>query len=369
MTTHACRACRGSDGQVVLDLGAQPPSDYFPAKDDPGPDPRHPLQMWLCDACGLAQLLADPTLPEEPRGIEPAAMVEQAGDAIDRVAAQGWLRPGMRVVEYGSPHGGSWEPLLRQRGVSVADQDRADVVLDCFGLMHAPDQATALAERASRVGPGGVLLIQYHSLAAILRLGEWNSLRHGHYAYHSMTAFVPMLANLGFSVRSAWQFDLFGGTVLLAATRRDESPEGEDASVREILDTEEKLGVRDARRVRDSLQRSVEAQADALRGWLDRQRRAGGVVLGYGAASRAVGLLSRAGVDRSLLRAVADASPAKEGRRMPGTEIPVISTAELVDARPDVVLLLIPDLAAEVRSRLPEIELAGGRWTTLDEIV
>ena len=35
------------------------------------------------------------------------------------------------------------------------------------------------------MAPGGVLLLQFHSLATILRLGQWNSLRHGHYAYYS----------------------------------------------------------------------------------------------------------------------------------------------------------------------------------------
>ena len=89
MDEHACRACRGSAGHLVLDLGEQPACDYFPRCDDPGPDPVYPLQMWLCSSCGLAQLLADPTVPEEPRGAEPAALVAQAADAVDRVAAAG----------------------------------------------------------------------------------------------------------------------------------------------------------------------------------------------------------------------------------------------------------------------------------------
>ncbi len=71
MGEPACRACRGGAGHLVLDLGEQPACDYFPRCDDVGPDPEYPLQMWLCSACGLAQLVADPTVPEEPRGAEP----------------------------------------------------------------------------------------------------------------------------------------------------------------------------------------------------------------------------------------------------------------------------------------------------------
>src|SRR5215468_7447764 len=166
MDEHACRACGGAAGHLVLDLGRQPACDYFPRSDDPGPDPVYPLQMWLCSSCGLAQLLTDPTVAEEPKGAEPAALVAQAADAVRRVAAAGLLPPGARVAEYGSPHGGSWLGLLEQQGLKpVESPAEADVIIDCFGMMHAADQAGAVRERASRLAPGGVLLLQYHSLS------------------------------------------------------------------------------------------------------------------------------------------------------------------------------------------------------------
>jgi hypothetical protein len=90
--------------------------------------------------------------------------------------------------------------------------------------------------------------------------------------------------------------------------------------------------------------------------------------MGYGAASRAIALLCRAGVDVDLLPAVADASPAKHGLRMPGTAIPVISPEELVASGPDAVLLFLPDLMAEVRAALPAVEAGGGRWVDVDDV-
>ena len=352
----------------MLDLGDQPAADHFPLVGEPGPDPAYPLQMWLCTACGLAQLLVDPTVPKEPRGAEPRALVEQAADAVERVVAAGWLAAGAHAVEYGSPHGGSWTALLTGRGLALAeDGEHADVVLDCFGLMHSPDQATALAERAARVAAGGVLLLQYHSLATIVRLGQWNSLRHGHYAYYSTTALSRMLAGVGFVPRQAWRFDLYGGTVLLAATRDDDTDPGSGLGVRDLLEEEAALGVEDPTRVR-ALQDSAVSRARALQRWLVEQKAAGCTVLGYGAASRAVALLCRAGVDRSLLPAVADASPAKHGRRMPATDIPVVAPAELVAARPDAVALFLPDLLQEMRASLPEVEAAGGRWVDVEAL-
>jgi C-methyltransferase C-terminal domain/Putative zinc binding domain/Methyltransferase domain len=363
-----CRACNGRTGDMVLDLGQQPACDYFPQAEDPGPDPLYPLQMWLCSSCGLTQLVTDPTVPEEPRGAEPSALVAQAADAVERIARAGLFSGRRWVAEYGSPHGGSWLPLLTSHGLTPARNDEsAHVVIDCFGLMHVPNQSAALAERVARVAAGGVLLLQYHSLDAIVRYGQWNALRHGHYAYYSATALAGMLAANGFSPRMAWHFELYGGTVLLAATRNADVSLWPDGSVQLILDEEARVGVRDPA-VLSGLQRSAQDRASALHDCLAAEHCAGRTVLAYGAASRAVALLRRAAVDRALLPAVVDASLAKQGLRMPGTDIPIVGPAELLARQPDVVLVLVSDLLTEVRAAFPEVEAFGGRWVDGEKI-
>jgi len=358
----ACRFCAGTTGDLVLDLGEQPSSELFPAADDPGPDPLLPLRMWLCAACGLAQLVGADDITEEPLGFEPAALTRQRATALEHLAADGVLPDRGTVAqgsvaEYPSPHGGTWLPELADHGLAPAAVDApANVVVDaCFGLMHFPDQRAALAERAARLAPGGVLLLQYHCLGAIVDGLQWNALRHGHYAYYSTPAMVGMLAEVGLTATTAYRFPLYGGTVLLAATR-DGTP---GPTVTAVADGEG--AVRDPAAVSD-LQGSVTRTAEWLRATCTAEQAAGRRVYGYCAASRAVALLRVAGLDASLLTAVADASPDKQGRRMPGTDIPIIAPDELVAARPDVVLLFVSDLADEVRAALPQIEAAGGRW-------
>ena len=78
--------------------------------------------------------------------------------------------------------------------------------------------------------PGGVLLLQFHTLAAIVADGGWNALRHGHYAYYATPVLVRMLDEIGFEVTHAFLFDLYGGTVLLAARRHGvDGPRDPDA--------------------------------------------------------------------------------------------------------------------------------------------
>jgi hypothetical protein len=339
----------------VLDLGKVPAADFFPLAIDPvGADEvSHELAMDVCHVCGLAQLADDDTIADEPRGVEPQALRDQADDAVRQVEAAGWLRGGS-VKEFGSPHGGSWLPLLAERGyASVAGS--VDVVLDCFGIMHEPDQRSAFEERARSTTAEGVLLLQYHSLAAIVEQGQWNALRHGHFAYYSLTTLKHLLGDVGMSIAAAWDFDLYGGSVLLAAVHGDVEP---DETVVRILAMEEALGVTNPDAIA-RLQLSADDHVRSLRRWLIEDSDAGRSVFAYGAASRAVAVFSRAGLDTRVVSAVADASPAKHGRRMPGTDIPIVSPDDLLAANPDRVLLTVPDLLPELTARMPELD---GRW-------
>lgn len=343
----------------VLDLGAVPAADHFPAVDDPvGRDEvGHPLAMDLCGDCGLAQLAEDGTVTAEPRGVEPQALRDQAAAAVAEVAAAGWLT-GNTVREFGSPHGGSWLELMAERGFEVAAPEAAaDVVLDCFGIMHEPDQRGAFARRAAATERTGVLLLQYHALETIVATGQWNALRHGHFAYYSRSAVESMLAQAGMEIVESWSFDLYGGTELVAARHlRGSSPDkagvGGNAALAADL-------------IGGALQRAADRHTTALRAWLQARRHDGLRVYAYGAASRAVALFAMAGLERELVCAVADASPAKQGRRMPGTDIEIISPADLVSENPDLVLLTVPDLLREVSFRMPELE---GCWVDMDRL-
>jgi hypothetical protein len=379
-----CRWCRAAAGTVVLDLGRQPAADRFPLPDDPQPDPLHGLRMVLCSACHLAQLEDDPTGAQEPRGVEPAALLAQARAAVADLVAAGLVPPGARVGERPSPHGGSWLPALREqvRPLVVARPGAADdlhgrpldLLVDSLGLMHEPHQRAALAGRATRLAPDGVLALHVHPLSTILRGGTWNALRHGHYAYYSLTVLLAMARDTGLAPAGLWRYPLYGGTLVVALARRGSrraaAAQG-DAVLQEALAAaladDAALGVTVPGRLA-ALQQRVTTSSSALRAWLDARR--GETVLGYGAASRAVALLTLAGVTDADLRGVVDASPAKAGRAMPGappgSRVPVLPPAALAELRPAWVLLLVPDLLEEVRVAHPEVEAAGGRWVVAE---
>jgi hypothetical protein len=109
------------------------------------------------------------------------------------------------------------------------------------------------------------------------------------------------------------------------------------------------------------LQPVAERIKNDLLSFLIEQRRAGKSVVGYGAAAKGNTLLNYAGVRPDLLAYVADASPHKQGRFLPGSRIPVVAEAELRLQRPDFVIVLPWNLGDEISEQLAYIRDWGGR--------
>lgn len=370
-----CRHCSSNDGDIVLDLGRQPSAEVFPDADtDHRCDEQHPLRMWLCRACRLAQLMEDPgTVEEQSVVVEPQAMTAQGEDTLAFAEEQGFLRTGARVVELGSPHGHPLTERLKARGLHplAADDpesadgaegaDGVDVVLDVYGLLHEPDQERALDARLARLAPGGVLVLQLHTLASVISTGQFSELRHGHFAYWSLPALDAALRRRGWGVHRARRFAYDSGTLAVIATA-DPRPDKETS---DLVSAERSIGVTEAASLRP-LQRAADLTSETLRSWLETERIAGRRVVGYGAAGRSVPVLCHARIDASLLGVVADAATGKHGRRLPGTDIVIVPPGDLESLRPDRVLLFLPDLLEEVRRALPHVEASGAVWVILD---
>lgn len=356
-----CRGCANVDVERVLDFGDVPASDYFPSLDDPGEDPQWPLQLYMCRRCALVQLgpTAHPQ-PNPPKSVESAtALAHAAASAAQIVAVEG-VRPGDRVIEIDSHHGGSWLAGFREAGMVVCAPDQvADLVADVHGIAHEPDLQGPLAAHARRLAPGGRLVLEFHHLLPMVEQAQVDTVRHGHWVYLSMTALARLLPVHGLVPVRAVPVEVFGGSLRVTVARPDDHPEV-DASVAEMLDAERRAGL-------DALESLVTFGQNGLRTarafarHLMESRDQRWTVAGYGAPSKAPVLVSLAGVDDDLLPYTVDLSPAKQGCRLPGTRIPILAPDELLARRPDEVVILTWDIADEIVHQLSRAA-AGTGW-------
>jgi ABC-type Fe3+-hydroxamate transport system substrate-binding protein len=99
----------------------------------------------------------------------------------------------------------------------------------------------------------------------------------------------------------------------------------------------------------DSRVRAVVAD---FRAYLAEARVSGRRVAAFGAAAKGSTFLNAAGVTASDIVAVADSNPAKQGRLLPGSLVPIVSPDDLVQQQPDDIVCLPWNLAAELSADL-----------------
>jgi hypothetical protein len=354
----ACHGCGGTGTRLVVDLGEQPASDDFPPAGSPGPDQCRPLRLLHCPDCALVQLAPVTALPEEPvRAVESTTSRLHAETAAAALVAQHPWIVGAPVKEFSSHHGGSWLPGLVALGARRAHHgEPARLVIDNQGLTHESDCGAALARRRAALAPDGLLVIEHHHLLPLVTEGQFDTVRHGHFSYLSLTAVSRLARRHCLKIVSTVAEPVFGGslrtTLAPAGSRR-----GADASVEAVLDAERQAGLDDGSGLVTFAERAHRS-AGALRTFLAEQRSAGRRVLGYGAPSKAAILLGLARVTSSLLEFTVDASPLKHGLAVPGVRVPIRPVSDLVAARPPVVLMLTWDIAREVADQLE----SGGGW-------
>jgi C-methyltransferase C-terminal domain/Putative zinc binding domain len=351
-----CRGCAETRAYLVVDLGEQPASDDFPAMDAPLPDAVWPLQLWYCPDCALVQLGPVEALAEEPvRAVESETSRRHAARTVTAVLADHPFLVGGTVREFASHHGGSWLDALAGYGCRPApDSEPADLVVDVHGLAHEQDLAGQLALRASALAPEGLLVIEHHHLLPLVEQTQFDTIRHGHWTYLSLTAVSRLAGRHGLRPVRAIGEPVFGGSLRIVLAHQ-ESVHAGDSTVAEVLAAEAAASLDDGNGLKSLADRAAES-ATALRAYLSGLRQSGRTVAGYGAPSKAAILLGVGGIGRDLLPYTVDASPAKHGLAIPGDRIPIEAVDVLCERRPDTVLILTWDIADEV---VAQLETAG----------
>ena len=351
-----CRGCAGTRAYLVVDLGEQPASDDFPAMDAPLPDAVWPLQLWYCPDCALVQLGPVEALAEEPvRAVESETSRRHAARTVAAVLADHPFLVGGTVREFASHHGGSWLDALGDYGCTGApDGEPADLVVDVHGLAHEQDVAGQLALRASALAAEGLLVIEHHHLLPLVEQTQFDTIRHGHWTYLSLTAISRLAARHGLRPVRAVGEPVFGGSLRIVLAHQD-SAHLADSTVAEVLAAEAAASLDDGNGLKLLGDRAAESAA-SLRAYLAGLCETGRTVAGYGAPSKAAILLGVSGIGRDLLPYTVDASPAKHGLAIPGDRIPIEAVDVLRERRPDTVLILTWDIADEV---VAQLETAG----------
>ena len=395
-----CRHCRAPLTRRFLDLGTAPPSNaYLDAARLDQPEAWYPLRLLVCESCWLAQtedfagreaLFTDDYAYFSSFSTSWLAHAQRyVGDMIARfglgarscvaevAANDGYLLQYVRqagIPAYGIEPTASTAAAARAKGIDIVPEffgvalaerlaaagRSADLIAANNVLAHVPDINDFVGGFARLLKPNGVATFEFPHLVTMINECQFDTVYHEHYSYLSLLAVERIFAANGLAVFDVQQLPTHGGSLRVFAQRIG-GRHAATAALAALRKLETDAGVA-SNGFYAGFQRAAETVKDDLLRFLVDTRRDGARVAAYGAAAKGNTLLNFAGVRADLVAYVVDRNPAKAGRFMPGSRIPIVAEARLREDRPDLILILPWNLKDEVMAQLAYARDWGARF-------
>jgi 2-polyprenyl-3-methyl-5-hydroxy-6-metoxy-1,4-benzoquinol methylase len=398
-----CRHCETELTLPLVDLGSAPPSNaYLTEHSLRMPEKWFPLRVLVCDNCWLVQTedfaqadelfdddyayfssFSDGWLAHAERYVsDMVARIGLTGDShvIEVAANDGYLL--QYVQQKGIPCTGieptaSTAAAARDKGIAVIERffgvaladelvaagQQADLTVANNVLAHVPDINDFTAGFSALLKPNGVATFEFPHLMRLIEGTQFDTIYHEHFSYLSLSAVDRIFKANGLVVFDVEELPTHGGSLRVFAQRADAGEWPRTEAVGEMLRRETERGLTSATGYLDFQTRS-DAVKDGFLRFLLEARREGKKVAAYGAAAKGNTLLNYAGVRPDLLPYVVDRNPAKQGKYLPGSRIPVVDERYLREMRPDRILILPWNLKQEVMQQLDYVRDWDAQFVT-----
>jgi SAM-dependent methyltransferase len=398
-----CRHCGSGLELLLVDLGSAPHSNcYLTEETLKAPEKWHPLRVLVCESCWLVQTedFAD------ARELFDANYAYFSGFSrswlghceryVNSMAARLELNAASHVVEIAANDGhllqyvqarnipclgveptASTAATARAKGIPIREDffgvrlaqalagqgKQADWVVANNVLAHVPDINDFVAGFATLLKPDGVATFEFPHLLKLIADTQFDTIYHEHFSYLSLTAVEGIFGTQGLRIIDVEEHPTHGGSLRVFAQRSDSGQRRRCVKVDELLEREGQAGMTTAAFYAGFQTKVNRVKNDLLSFLLDAKYH-GKIVAAYGAAAKGNTLMNYAGVRPDLIQLVADRNPAKLGKYMPGSRIPIVDEARLKDSKPDYVVILPWNLKAEVADQLEYIKVWDGHFVT-----
>jgi len=392
-----CRSCGKEALLPVLDLGLMPLSDGLLTEQQlTEPEGRYPLEVAFCPACSLVQIL-ETVSPEKLfcddypyySSFSDALLAHSRDNALD-LTARRKLGANSLVVELASNDGYLLKNFV-EHGIAVLgidpaegpvraaekagvrslctfftkdlarqlrEQDTAaDVIIANNVLAHVPDTNGFVEGMRILLKDNGIIVIEVPYVRDLIDHCEFDTIYHEHLCYFSVTALDRLFRRNGLFLNDVKRLSIHGGSLRLYIAGSEDVQE----SVRTLLAEEADLGVDRHQYYRDfaAKVRQIRSTMQELLSSLKAQAKS---IAAYGAAAKGTIMLNYIGADTGTIDFVVDRNVHKQGKYMPGAQIPILDPAMLMKQPPDYVVLLPWNFKDEVLDQQSQYRQQGGRF-------
>ena len=397
-----CRHCDSPLEHTFLDLGFAPPSNaYLSEADLTRPEVYYPLKLMVCAQCWLVQT-EDYTQADQLFSSDYAyfsstssTWLAHAQNYADAMTKRLSLGEKSFVIEVASNDGYLLKnfvaagvpclgieptastadaaellgvPVLREffgeaLGSQLANEGKqADLIAGNNVYAHVPDINDFTKGLQAALKPTGIITLEFPHLMRLIEHNQFDTVYHEHFSYLSLYTVVRIFKSVGLRVWDVEELATHGGSLRIFGCHDDDACQT-TATVGSLLAEEARRGLQTLATYQCFQAKADRAKADFL-AFLIEQKRAGKRVAAYGAAAKGNTLLNYAGVKPDLLPFVCDAAASKQGKFMPGSHIPILAPAVLLERRADYLVILPWNIANEVKQQNARLVEVATKWVT-----
>ncbi|MBW0171751.1 MAG: class I SAM-dependent methyltransferase [Hydrogenophaga sp.] len=374
-----CRICGNTELERVLDLGEQMLTGVFPRERE-AEVTTGPLRLVKCtgsnDACGLLQLEHSYDLGEmygENYGYRSglnASMVAHLHNKVKRILGMVNLQAGDLVIDIGSndsttlqaypangpvlvgvdPTGVKFKTYYPQHIQLIPDFFSAALVKErfpgkkarvvtSFSMFYDLEDPLGFMRQVHDVlADDGIWVFEQSYMPTMLATNSYDTVCHEHLEFYALRQIQWMAEHAGFRIKDVEFNDVNGGsfsvTVEKSQASTDLAPE-----VRKVLEEEERNGL-DTLVPYQAFARRVEETRQRLLDFISQKRAQGKTIAVLGASTKGNVLLQYCGITTDHVASVGEVNAEKFGCFTPGTWIPIVPEAELLQSKPDYLIVL-----------------------------
>ncbi len=403
-----CRYCKAPLTHIVVDLKDQPSANRLlsqaelRALEGRQQEWKSSLTTYICEECSLVQL-GDIVTPEDLFTEDyvyyssySKAWVEHARQFARQVVPKFGLSGESRVLEIGSNDGYLLQHFVARnipsRGIDPAGKaaEAAEAkgvetfvgffgeatshqIVDEFGscdlivgnnvFAHVPAIREFIAALKYCLAPKGVVSLEFPHLARLVASSQFDTIYDEHYFYHSIVALRKIFAEFGLKIFEVQELATHGGSLRIFASHEESDSYDIDASVDRVLAAELEMKL-DRPEGFQELQKRTELIRHNALAFINENKVAGKKIAAFGAAAKGNIFLNYCGISAGDIDFVADDTPAKQGKYLPGSHIPVVAAGEIERAKPDIIIILPWNFRDEICQKLEFVKDWGGQLVT-----
>jgi SAM-dependent methyltransferase len=394
-----CRFCGAPLTRTVVDLGKSPLANSFLTAADLGrPELFYPLHLFICDECRLVQLeeMESPkrifrdyphfssysqTWLDHCRVYAAAATEQYALDAstlvVEIASNDGCLlqffkelgipvlgvEPAANVAAVAEAKGIPTDVSFFGRDTArrlAAEGNAADLIVANNVLAHVPDLNDFIVGCKILLKPRGTATFEFPHLLNLIAERQVDTIYHEHFSYFSLFVVEKILARHGLEVFDVEQLTTHGGSLRIHVAHAD-AGRVRMPRVAQVVAVERAAGLDRFEPYREFADAVIDIKCSLLE-FLCEVRRAGKTVVGYGAPAKGNTLLNFCGVGPHFIPYTVDRSEHKQGRYLPGVQIPVCAPERILETKPDYILILPWNIKDEITTQMNAIRAWGGQF-------